>query len=1200
MRVPPSTDPARRGAARGLLLGALALLLAVLGLFLVLSGGDAKRETGVGDLGALPSDEAPSELEGVAAEAPNLAPAGARQGAAAAVAGVRLPGDGKLSGRVLEVQSGAPVAGVRVELLALPPAAAEFAANLLRLGRASAELGERVLPVATAVSGADGGFAFEGVRAGGFYLEARGAMHVPDGARRVRVAPSGDGGPVDVYVRAGGAVAGTVRLPNGAPARGSVTLYQGATSFLDAARRADLVRIEAALERDGSFWIGGVPPGEGYDLTAVGEGTVLSHAIGLGVRAGETTQVELTTRLGGVVHGRVLGEDPEGGGLVPVAGALVGPVPRGLRDLAFVEAMLRRIGTRAGPDGGYRIEGVPAGEFDVAAIGDLHLPGHVGVLRLAEGGDLAAPDLVLESGPVVFGRVVDGAGEPIAGVDVRWNLAEFDGRNADFSFTPLLYQAQRYFEYPRTDAEGRFRAGPLPGDAPHSVNFWRPGFAWARERWDPATQSGEWVVTLRRGGAVEGIVMDLASGEPARTFTIDTPDRIDQEAGEPGAWNPFAGGQLFENTGGRFRIDAMRPGNRRLTLRSPGFATKSVEVVVTEGQVTRGVVVELDRGATLAGRVVDDAGNGVAGAQVVALDSRGRLDEADRARTNRGPVPFGDESDGFLRVAPTEIVAGVGLLSGGSATADRDGYFELLGVPGEGAKILAVQREFAPTETEPIAFEAGARVDGIEIVLSRGGGLEGRITDRYGRPVPGAIVIASTPPNVGGGSGTRLYQGSSDADGRYRVQPMRGGSYFLLVTRGDEQLSLTGFLGTLHFDLVNVPENEVIQFDIVDPSASAARVYGRVLDAGRPVEGGVLTAANFESENLLGVDFKLAQVRRDGTYEFAGLAPGDYQFSYQGGPGRGGQVRLSVEVPDRPEWPFDVQLPQGGVRGRVTDATTGAALANAEVELRPLGQGAGSGLLGSFLGTEARRLRERTDDEGTFEFRGLEGGDFELTARGPRWGAGAGGYAPAPPRALRIDEGRMQEGVDVALSPSLVLRGIVRDSVGAPVAGARVVAIARAGTPMGGDGARSDGEGRFEVRGLAPGTYDLVASASGFAEARALGADPAAAVDIEITLGLGGELRVQVFGADGRAAAGAIGRLESLAAEPNARAGRAQSALEGFFEGRGIANTEGWIDFGRLAPGTYAVNVSRGAASGRAERVEVREGDRVDLRLDLR
>ncbi len=1196
----------RAGAARGLLLAAVAVLLG-LAVLLVLKQAGTPPPVGVvmPDLGSIASGSQPGELTGSFGEsAPPATLAPVRVGAVVGADGVRLAGNGKLAGRVVDVATGRGVGGVRVELLALPPAAAEFAANLLRLGRASTELGERILPLASTLSAADGRFEFEGVREGNFYLEARGPLHVPDGAFRARVAPSGDGGPVDVLVRAGGAVEGRVELPNGSPARGTVALYQGATTFIDAARRADLVRLEADLDARGGFAIAGVPPGEGYDITVVGPGSVLTHTLGLVVRAGETTRVELTTRIGGVVTGRVVGDDPlgeAGSARVPVAGALVGPVPRGLRDLAFVETMLRQIGTRAGPDGSYRIEGVPPGEFDIAAIGALHLPGHVGPLRIGTGGVVEAPDLVLETGPLARGRIVDGEGRPIPGVDVRWNLAERNTRSIDFTFTPLLYQAQRYFDFPRSDEEGRFVAGPLPGEAPHSITFWKPGFAWNRLRFDPATSPEELTVVLERGGAVEGIVMDLVGGVPAATFTIETPDRIDQEAGEPGAWNPFAGGQLFEGTGGRFSIDAMRPGSRSLTVRAPGFVPKQIDVAIVEGERTRGVVVELERGASIAGRVIDPEGRPVAGAQVVALDTRGRLSDVDRARTNRGPVPFGAEADDFLREAPIELAAGVGLLAGGSVTADREGLFEIGGLPGRGARLLAVQRDFAPLETEPFEFEPGARLEGVELVLSRGGGLEGRVTDRFGRPVANAIVIASIPPGRDRQASARLYQGASDADGRYRVAPMRGGSYFLLVTRGDEQLSLAGFFGSLHFDLVSVPDNEVITFDIVDPSASAARVFGTVSDAGLPVEGGILTAVNFDTENLLGVDFKLTPVRQDGGFEFAGLAPGDYQFSYQGGAGRRGEVRITAEVPDRPEWRFDVALPQGAIAGRVLDGSTRAPLANADVQLRPLSAEGGSGLLGAFLGSEARVLRERTDAAGDFVFRGLESGGFELTVRGPR-NSTSGRFAPSTPRVVDVEDGRMSDGVEVALAPSRVLRGRVVDGQGLPVAGARVTAIAREGTPTGGERGRSDGDGRFELDGLAAGRFDVVATATGYADGSALDVDTEAeaSAELAIVLGEGAQLRVRAMAPDGRALAGAIGRLTRTDGEVGSTAQSAQSALEGFLDGRGISGTDGWIDFGRLAPGRWTVTLTRGALAGSAESALLREGERAELRIDLR
>ena len=180
----------------------------------------------------------------------------------------------------------------------------------------------------------------------------------------------------------------------------------------------------------------------------------------------------------------------------------------------------------------------------------------------------------------------------------------------------------------------------------------------------------------------------------------------------------------------------------------------------------------------------------------------------------------------------------------------------------------------------PVAIAVDGPPAEVEIELTTGAGVYGKASDRFGRPVAGAIVIAASPANIAGegrSNGGGLYQGRTNASGEYRIERMVAGGYFLVLTRGDEALNPMSFLGTLNFDLVTVPEDELVEYDIVDTSSGATRVFGRVLSGGEAVTRGTVTAFGFESESVLGVDVKVTQIKGEHA-EFVGLAPGEYQF----------------------------------------------------------------------------------------------------------------------------------------------------------------------------------------------------------------------------------------------------------------------------------------------------------------------------------
>src|SRR5439155_25745888 len=128
-------------------------------------------------------------------------------------------------------------------------------------------------------------------------------------------------------------VPGRVLAPGGEPAAGArVVLVPGPGRFVTDAGTGDLRFAEQATGERGTFAFDGVPPGEGYEVTASGAGFAISHATGIAVRAGEDALVTLRTRAGGSIAGRVVSSDA-GRACEPVAGAHVGAIPRGLRDL---------------------------------------------------------------------------------------------------------------------------------------------------------------------------------------------------------------------------------------------------------------------------------------------------------------------------------------------------------------------------------------------------------------------------------------------------------------------------------------------------------------------------------------------------------------------------------------------------------------------------------------------------------------------------------------------------------------------------------------------------------------------------------------------------------------------------------------------------------------------------------------------------
>ncbi len=1132
-------------------------------------------------------------------------------------AGVRLAGPGKLTGRALDRATGQPLAGVRIDLLPLPPAGARAFGRILHLANTGDDLERRVEPIAITGTDASGEFSFEGVRAGRYFLEARGTRHVPDGSTNARVLASGAGGPVDVWLRAGGRVVGRVENPDGSPAGGArMAITAGPTFLIEAARTGDVIFLESISAQDGGFVFCGVPEGPDWQVTASGGAFAITHVPGIEVRAGEDTQVIVRTQQGARVTGRVLSsegatKDEESNSPAPLAGADVGVVPRGLRDLAYVSEILNATHAVTDAEGRYTMEHVPAGEVDVLAIAAGHVPAQGPRVIVPAGGVQVAEDFELPRGPMVSGRVVTSAGVPLEDVVVRWNMVDLRNFNFDFSFAPLLAQAVEGFEFPKTDADGRFSAGAFPGEPPFRIEFSRIGYQGRRVEWNPEHES-ELTVTLQAGGAVEGVVMDSQKHTPLTSFRISGNDRIDAELDAPGRRNPFSGGQEVEAARGDFRVESMQPGKRSLTFDAAGYLSKTVDgLMIVEGETLRGVIVELSPGGVVRGTVKNKEGAPVAGAQVFANAGREFVPVDPQRERNRGPFA-GESGAGTEKIGrPEDLPAGMsgfmaqlGMFGDRAVLSRADGTFELSGLSEGELTLFASHRDYVLARSEPLRLASDVTPSEVVLTMSRGSGLFGTATDRFGRPVKGAIVLALSPANIGGAgnsTGGGFYQGNTDAEGKYSIDHVSAGSYFMLLTRGDQALNPISFLGTVNFDLVTVPVDERVQKDIVDTSSGACRVSGVVSSGGALLAAGSIAAFGFENDNLLGVDFKLAQIEPDGSYEFAGLAPGEYTFQVTdlARGRRPDQIQITVEIPDLPETRIDLALPQAGIQGVVVARDSGEVLEGCELILARVDAPQPSGLFGQLVSRDNGNARTRTNAKGEFEFDSLQEGSYRISLRPPRRGEDEAHFAQPTPFEVELAEDQVERELRIELAPALAIRGVIQRTNGDPLEGVEVIATASDKRALLPERGRSDAQGRFKIDNLQAGKYDLTADKDGFATARerAHPLSDVASAEARLVMAEGIEFSVRVLSPQGLPIPGASGKLVSASGDSRgfADAGRMLTSL---FAGKGVSNSKGILALGNFAPGDYSLEVSRGAMRAK-QQVKLEEGPPLTLTVRL-
>jgi carboxypeptidase family protein len=350
-----------------------------------------------------------------------------------------------------------------------------------------------------------------------------------------------------------------------------------------------------------------------------------------------------------------------------------------------------------------------------------------------------------------------------------------------------------------------------------------------------------------------------------------------------------------------------------------------------------------------------------------------------------------------------------------SATTDGRGEFRFAAVPPGTFVLVASKTGFAPRKVYGIEVTRDRGREGVELLLTVGGTIEGHVTDERSAPAAGLHVrLELGNPTVPAGSAT------TDAEGNYRFEHVLPEQYHVEVDRGG---------GRTQAGFVDVTDDRVARLDF----RSDATIAGVVVDAaGKPLAGAMVTAWSAGPPTVN----QKARTGADGSYSIAGLTPGEWAMQIQtfGDDGFAAPAgKLTVAAGENA---FPIRVEPGEISGRVFARATGAALPprSLQLSLRPLDPKAGP-----FASAMAFA---KTD--GAFRFAGLAAGRYRIWA-----------YSHDPSlKALELDvdlaAGEHREGVDIALEGCRTgkFRVVARDAAGKPAEGLTVAVVNADGSRM--------------------------------------------------------------------------------------------------------------------------------------------------------
>ncbi|MBK7875823.1 MAG: carboxypeptidase regulatory-like domain-containing protein [Planctomycetes bacterium] len=669
-----------------------------------------------------------------------------------------------------------------------------------------------------------------------------------------------------------------------------------------------------------------------------------------------------------------------------------------------------------------------------------------------------------------------------------------------------------------SESTGRFSFGDAddPGSLVVALET-KPGVRWARRL---VAADGTFRVPAPADSTVVQVVLDgryLHTAEAVRVNLAESKDPLVLEA-ELGAWlvgrctTPPTARPEDLTAGASARVTGFSMGGRRggrgVRREVPVAADWSFEMRGLPVLSRYGLTVQPERLATFtntklelgAGRRTDVTCELTLGARI-----SGRVvDDASN------PIEFAtiglerakEEKRNFRDMA---------MLFGGaeprSTTTDAEGRFTLYGVDAGVWRVTAAREGYLTGESADTTLVEGGVVTDLELRLGSGATIAGVVTYADGRPAPGAgIVVLRVEKKADGGNRPFRFgptsgearSTASGAEGRFRVSGLEGGPFEVRATLAE----------AFPVD-PNAPaaeEDDEHEAEVASTGTSrtrrAFRRFGGSADTNRILAPGERAGSIIRIARLEGVEANTQD------------------------------AKLVLEEPP-------------GLHGRVVDGS-GAPITRFSISLEPDWEG--DAPLDSSLHAQGFESAD-----GRFFLEGVAAGNWSVHA----FAENSVQTGETPVVVLPA-----KDELVIALQRAARIAGVVLDPLGAPVPKANVQRRAQGDTNpfagLGMDDTDCDEKGAFVVEDLAPGSYDFIASAEGWAKSEPVALTIAGGEQKEgvvITLRRGGTLEGEVYDARGERAGGRNVQLFTMSGDMR------QSAVD----------SDGRFREEHLTPGTYQV-----------------------------
>ena len=535
--------------------------------------------------------------------------------------------------------------------------------------------------------------------------------------------------------------------------------------------------------------------------------------------------------LGGVA-GRVLVKEG-----VPVVGATVTLTLAGSESFLFGDADPSLDTTvETSSDGTYVFTDVPVRDgWAVIADHPDYSRTEVSGVIVVDGEVTAAPDILMGFGSTVRGRVTDTGGNAVPGAQLILSQSRFAAVLEEGSRSGDDYRAT-------TDDLGNFE---IPNVAPrpnYTLSVAADGYGSIQVTPLNVVEDEDTVqeITLEIAAMLGGSVTS-ATGEPIENASVEAwaIDRTKRSTHT----------KVKTNDLGEFLFDDIPTGQFQLIVRHPAHAANAT-TRASSGDMA--VAITLEPLPTISGRVVDAS----TGAPVSTFEVQ--LRQEIQGSTTGQTQAF---TNSKIKVD------------------DPDGRFELT-APKAGTYIVeAIAPGFADTYSDPFETVMNQDTSGVEVRMTRGGVLVGRVVSASGEPIQGAVIEThdktwSSDPfgqmlaqsGIGDATETSARTG---ADGTFRLESLKPADYQLRIRHRDHASKTVLDLSLSEGQELRVPDVRLPR---------GATISGTVLGP----TGTPLASAQVQVVPMVaGIDVMRTQAGRDGSYSLKNVPAGRYKISAQ-------------------------------------------------------------------------------------------------------------------------------------------------------------------------------------------------------------------------------------------------------------------------------------------------------------------------------